>query len=117
MVTTGEDELPGGPSPRWVSGQKYDLAYEHANRLSRKVAELTEAILNIDANACALGTTEDGFVAVGYFVPIAPIHKALGVVGHSAPQNADVMPPDWFLRLLRRAVDRTGATADGSGTQ
>lgn len=107
-------ELPGGPSPRWVSGEKYDHAYAHANHLSRRVAALTEAILAIDSAAIPLGATEDDFTAVGYYVPIGPLHQALGVIGHSGARNDDLidppLPPDWWMHLLRRAVERTGAT-------
>lgn len=98
------------PVPRWVSGEKYEDAYEHASRLSRKVADLTEAILKIDASAIPLAATEDDWVAVGYYVPIGPLHKALGVIGHSSAKNIDHQPPEWWTRLLRRAVDRTEAT-------
>ena len=48
---------------------------------------LRQAILRIDANAVALGETEDGFVAIGYFVPIGPIHGALGSIGHGAAKS------------------------------
>jgi hypothetical protein len=104
------NELPGGLSPRWVSGEKYDRAYAHANHLSKKVAALTEAVLAIDSAALPLAGTEDGWVAVGYYVPIWPLHKALGVIGHSSAKNIDHQPPEWWMRLLRRAVERTGAT-------
>jgi hypothetical protein len=80
------------------------------DRLLDKVAYLTEAILKIDSDAVALGETEDGIVAVGYYVPIWPIHKALGLVGHSAPKDHDLLPPDYLVRLLQRAVERTAAT-------
>lgn len=100
--------------PRWISGEKYDRAYETANHLSRRVAALTEAVLAIDSAAIPLGSTEDGFVAVGYFVPIGPLHKALGVIGHSGAKNDDLidppLPPEWWMHLLRRAVERTEAT-------
>lgn len=109
-----DDELPGGPSPRWVSGEKYDFAYRFGRRRSRQVAQLTEALLAIDSAAIPLGATADGFTAVGYYVPIGPLHKALGVIGHSGARNADLidppLPPDWWMHLLRRAVERTDAT-------
>ena len=66
-------------------------------------ARLRDAILDIDAHAFPLAEDEDGWTIVGYFVTIASLHKALGVVGHSAPKNPDVMPPEWFRRIIERA--------------
>ena len=71
---------------------------------------LRDAILNIDAKAVALAATRDDWTAVGYYLPIGPLHRALGMVGHSAVKDHDVMPPEWFVRLLKRAVERTEAT-------
>lgn len=71
----------------------------------RVIERLREAILDIDAHAFPLAEDEDGWTIVGYFVPVGPIHRALGVIGHSAPKNPDVMPPDWFRRMIERACE------------
>lgn len=45
---------------------------------------LRAAILDIDAHATPYGEDEDGFVNGGYLISIGCLHRALGVVGHSA---------------------------------
>lgn len=46
--------------------------------------ELRNAILDIDAHATPFGTDDDGFVSGGYLISVGSLHRALGVVGHSA---------------------------------
>ncbi len=48
-------------------------------------SRLEAAILDIDAHATALGTDEQGFVTGGYVISVGSLHRALGVVGHTAP--------------------------------
>jgi len=45
---------------------------------------LRGAVLDIDAHAAPLGRDEDGFVAGGYIISVGCLHRALGLVGHSA---------------------------------
>jgi hypothetical protein len=45
---------------------------------------LRDAILDIDAHATGMGEDEHGFVSKGYIVTIGALHRALGVVGHTA---------------------------------
>lgn len=65
------------------TGLEHDVNEE---RLSADyVAKLETAILDIDAHATALGTDEQGFVTGGYIISVGSLHRALGVVGHTAP--------------------------------
>lgn len=52
-----------------------------------------QAILDIAAHATPYGEDEDGFVNGGYLVSVGAIHRALGVVGHSAAPCASCLPP------------------------
>ena len=49
-----------------------------------RITELRNAILDIDAHATPFGTDDDGFVSGGYLISVGSLHRALGVVGHSA---------------------------------
>jgi hypothetical protein len=78
MIEEDFATLPGGPSPRWVSGEKYDRAYAHANRLSRKVADLTLTIKRMKAacphpieNVNGDGTVTCGVCETTYADPLA----------------------------------------------
>lgn len=51
-------------------------------RAERK--RLRDAILDIDAHATGMGEDADGFVTKGYIVTVGALHRALGVVGHTA---------------------------------
>lgn len=53
-------------------------------RLAAENQRLRDAILDIDAHATALGEDEAGFVTGGYIVTVGSLHRALGVVGHTA---------------------------------
>lgn len=50
---------------------------------------LIAAILDIDAHAEPMGEDDQGFVTGGYFVSIGSLHRALGVIGHTAPKCRD----------------------------
>ena len=52
-----------------------------------------QAILDIVAHATPFGEDEDGFVNGGYLVSVGAIHRALGVVGHTAAPCASCLPP------------------------
>lgn len=77
---------------------------------------LTDAILDIDAHATGMGEDEFGFVTKGYIVTVGALHRALGVVGHTAvkcrycdPQAHDcgtVLGATEELARLRRVVDK-----------
>lgn len=45
---------------------------------------LKAAILDIDAHATGLGGDEDGFITGGYIVSVGSLHRALGIIGHTA---------------------------------
>ena len=47
---------------------------------------LRDAILDIDAHATPLGEDDDGFVTGGYLISVGSLHRALGLVGHTAPK-------------------------------
>lgn len=61
---------------------RYEM--EANDRHRQKADSLTEAILDIDAHATPLGEDADGFVSTGYVVSVGSLHRALGVVGHTA---------------------------------
>jgi hypothetical protein len=71
---------------------------------------LKAAILDIDAHATPLGEDDDGFVSIGYAVSVGSIHRALGLVGHTAPKCRD-LPCERAARLegenaaLREALE------------
>lgn len=52
-------------------------------------AALTAAILDIDAHATAMGEDKDGFVADGYIITVGSLHRALGLIGHTAPRKRE----------------------------
>lgn len=52
------------PSPRWVSGEKYDFAYALANRRSKQVCELTEKLRAAESEAATLRARLEGAEAV-----------------------------------------------------
>lgn len=60
------------------------LANKATLELVKRGADLTNAILDIDAHATPLAQDEDGFAAGGYIVSVGAIHRALGVLGRSA---------------------------------
>jgi hypothetical protein len=64
-----------------------DIDREEVGALRSRVATLTQAILDIDAHAVALGEDKDGWASVGYFVSIGALHRALGLIGHPAPKD------------------------------
>lgn len=68
-----------------------------------RIKRLEEAILDIDAHAAPIGEDEDGFVSVGYTVSVGAIHRALGVVGRTAPKRGRIRP---------EAGDRTPVTRE-----
>lgn len=55
----------------------------------RGVEAVKHAVLDIDAHATPMGEDDDGFVTSGYFISIGSLHRALGVVGHTAPKCRD----------------------------
>ena len=57
-----------------------------ATKLGQRVDELTAAILDIDAHATPYGYDADDFVSGGYIVSVGAMHRALGLVGHTAPK-------------------------------
>lgn len=57
---------------------------EAATKRAGERQRLVDAILDIDAHATAYGEDEDGYVNGGYLISIGCLHRALGVVGHSA---------------------------------
>ena len=64
--------------------QHCDLAETEVRRLSGEVEQLRAAILDIDAHAAPMGSDESGFVSGGYIISVGSLHRALGLVGHSA---------------------------------
>lgn len=44
------------------------------------------AILDIDAHATGLAEDDEGFVTGGYVISVGCLHRALGLVGHTAPK-------------------------------
>ena len=54
------------------------------NTLRIERDRLRAAILDIDAHATPMGSTDDGIVSGGYIISVGSLHRALGVVGHSA---------------------------------
>jgi hypothetical protein len=52
--------------------------------LRSECKRLRDAILDIDAHATGMGEDKDGIVTGGYIVTIGALHRALGVVGHTA---------------------------------
>ena len=52
--------------------------------MAEREKALTDAILDIDAHATGMGEDADGFVTGGYIVTVGALHRALGVVGHTA---------------------------------
>lgn len=62
-------------------------AYNEAAELDAENERLRLAILDIDAHATPLGEDDDGFVSVGYAISVGCLHRALGLVGHSAPKG------------------------------
>lgn len=58
-------------------------------RASDVIERTVAAILDIDAHADALGEDDDGFVTGGYLISIGSLHRALGVIGHTAPKCRD----------------------------
>lgn len=54
--------------------------------------QLTAAVLDIDAHATPLGEDGDGFVAVGYAISVGSLHRALGIIGHSAARCSSERP-------------------------
>jgi len=49
------------------------------------VEAVKNAVLDIDAHATPLGEDDDGFVTGGYVISVGSLHRALGVIGHTAP--------------------------------
>lgn len=49
-----------------------------------EVERLRAAILDIDAHATPFGEDEHGFVDGGYLVTVGALHRALGLIGHTA---------------------------------
>lgn len=58
----------------------------HADGYRAGVEAVKKAILDIDAHATALGEDDDGFVSGGYVITVGCLHRALGIIGHSAPK-------------------------------
>lgn len=55
------------------------------DQLEAENERLRAAILDIDAHATALGEDEHGFVSGGYIISVGCLHRALGIIGHTAP--------------------------------
>lgn len=55
-------------------------------RLTADALRLRDAILDIDAHATPFGSDNDGYVTGGYLISVGSLHRALGVVGHTAPK-------------------------------
>jgi hypothetical protein len=53
---------------------------------AREIKRLRDAILDIDAHATGLKEDADGFVSGGYIITVGSLHRALGVIGHTAPK-------------------------------
>lgn len=51
---------------------------------AKEITRLRAAILDIDAHASGLSEDGDGFTTGGYIISVGCLHRALGVVGHSA---------------------------------
>lgn len=68
------------------------LVWAAARRIEL-LAKFRAAILDIDAHATPLGEDDDGFVAIGYAVSVGSLHRALGLVGHSAAKCVDLPCP------------------------
>ena len=66
---------------------------------------LKAAILDIDAHATPLGTDEDGFVAGGYIISVGSLHRALGLVGHTAPPCPRCKPESHDCEAERERLD------------
>jgi len=58
--------------------------------MCERCARLERAILDIDAKATPYGPDEH---ATAYVIPAGPLHRALGVVGHSAARGPVPLPP------------------------
>lgn len=98
-----------GPITPDPNAQYEEAIRAESGALRSRMVALQQAILDIDSHAVALGETEDGWSAIGYYIPLGPLHRALGVVGHSASKSV-VVPPESLVVLLRRAIQRTDAT-------
>ena len=68
------------------------LAAAEAEGYRRGVEAVKHAILDIDAHATGLGEDANGFVSGGYVISIGCLHRALGVVGHTAPKCRECQP-------------------------
>lgn len=77
---TGSD----GPGAGGVTDRTGNLAAANLDDGTDFADELRNAILDIDAHATPFGTDDDGFVSGGYLISVGSLHRALGVVGHSA---------------------------------
>ena len=78
---------------------------------NQQVEMLRAAILDIDAHATPLGEDADGFATGGYVVSVGALHRALGLVGHTAsvcrqcsPESHDCPEASDELRALIREV-------------
>lgn len=83
-------------SPKMVVGpvDEQALAAAENEGYRRGVEAVKRAVLDIDAHATALGEDRDGFVTGGYVISVGSLHRALGVVGHTAPPCPLCKPSD-----------------------
>lgn len=55
----------------------------------KRLAKLEAAVLDIDAHATPFSEDEDGWIT-RYLMGVGALHRALGLIGHSAPKCADL---------------------------
>jgi len=75
---------PPSASDPWHADLHRPAARSSSPDVTALADELRNAILDIDAHATPFGTDDDGFVSGGYLISVGSLHRALGVVGHSA---------------------------------
>lgn len=74
----------GGSAPNPYEEAAARQAHNEGYRAG--VEAVKKAVLDIDAHATGLAEDEDGFVTGGYLISVGSLHRALGIVGHTAPK-------------------------------
>jgi hypothetical protein len=80
-------EAWGNGDEMWFTLEELLALVAEVERLAARDAQLTNAILDIDAHSTPLGADEDGFVTTGYLVSVGSLHRALGLIGHTAARE------------------------------
>lgn len=84
-----------------LARQWIDLYVRHVGTLAAEVERLRDAVLDIDRHAAAVATDEDGFNSGGYVISIGSLHRALGIIGHTAAK-----PREHAVQLVTAHGDR-----------